>query len=445
MNVNRSERGQALVLIVLAIVGMMAFAALAVDGGMMYAERRRAQNAADAAALAAALAGVQGNTDIVTVAENVLRANGYTPGVDVVVEPAVSGDLYTVVIKMNIKPVFSQFLFSGGLPMEAEAVARGKGGNSNSSNAASQNAIHGLDPDSNSVRFNGGVTVIVNQGNIYAKNILDKDGGNDNGTEKAGIYMNTGNILYSGSMTGSTDGYWRGVPNSPNLQAITPQKVAVQEDPFIPEPACPANAADNTYVDSGSGKNAVRRYYPGTYYSRLDTPNSKVEFTAGLYCFMDGIRINGNSDVYTVAADGTKLMNNQPHTEGVLFVVKGGETRINGNATVWLLRSSNITDANGQQFGGLLFYSSGGDVTMIGGSNSTFEGTIYAPNSTCEFGGNTSVNAGNKKDLQINAQHFNGNVICNYVWIHGNARVKFDYQAAASFNSQSVPIIELVK
>jgi hypothetical protein len=47
-----SERGQAIVILALMMIGLLAFAALAIDGGNAYVERRRAQNAADAAALA---------------------------------------------------------------------------------------------------------------------------------------------------------------------------------------------------------------------------------------------------------------------------------------------------------------------------------------------------------------------------------------------------------
>src|SRR5512141_2701217 len=52
---NRKERGQALVLIVFAIVGLIGLTGLAIDGGNAYSDRRHAQNAADTAALAAAL------------------------------------------------------------------------------------------------------------------------------------------------------------------------------------------------------------------------------------------------------------------------------------------------------------------------------------------------------------------------------------------------------
>ena len=52
----KSEKGQALVLIAFAAVGLFAFTALSVDGGRVFSDRRHAQNAADTAALAAALA-----------------------------------------------------------------------------------------------------------------------------------------------------------------------------------------------------------------------------------------------------------------------------------------------------------------------------------------------------------------------------------------------------
>ncbi len=51
-----SEKGQALVLVTLALVGLFGFAALAIDGGMVYADRRYTQNASDASSLAGAAA-----------------------------------------------------------------------------------------------------------------------------------------------------------------------------------------------------------------------------------------------------------------------------------------------------------------------------------------------------------------------------------------------------
>ncbi len=50
----RTERGQALFIMVFVLVGLLAMLGLAIDGGTVFLERRRMQNAADAAALAGA-------------------------------------------------------------------------------------------------------------------------------------------------------------------------------------------------------------------------------------------------------------------------------------------------------------------------------------------------------------------------------------------------------
>ncbi len=52
-----SEKGQAIVYLVIGLVVFLGFVALAIDGGMVLADRRDAQNATDASALAGASAG----------------------------------------------------------------------------------------------------------------------------------------------------------------------------------------------------------------------------------------------------------------------------------------------------------------------------------------------------------------------------------------------------
>lgn len=51
----KPQKGQALILVALGMIGLIGFTALAVDGGNVFSERRRSQNAADTAALAGAL------------------------------------------------------------------------------------------------------------------------------------------------------------------------------------------------------------------------------------------------------------------------------------------------------------------------------------------------------------------------------------------------------
>ena len=60
------EEGQALLLLAVALVGILGFAALALDGGNLYTEQRRAQAAADNAVMAAAYTRMRGITDTVT-------------------------------------------------------------------------------------------------------------------------------------------------------------------------------------------------------------------------------------------------------------------------------------------------------------------------------------------------------------------------------------------
>ena len=72
----KSEKGQALILIVFAIIALIAMTGLVIDGGIAFSDRRAAQNTVDAAAYSAALAKVRGNT-ISTAAENIIEINGY--------------------------------------------------------------------------------------------------------------------------------------------------------------------------------------------------------------------------------------------------------------------------------------------------------------------------------------------------------------------------------
>jgi len=71
-----SEKGQALILITFGMIALIGFTALAVDGGRAFEEKRHAQNAADTAALAGALA-YQRNGNITTTAQERATSNGY--------------------------------------------------------------------------------------------------------------------------------------------------------------------------------------------------------------------------------------------------------------------------------------------------------------------------------------------------------------------------------
>ena len=62
MKINSSEKGQALIIITFAAIALFGFAALAIDGSMVFSDKRHAQNAADTAALDAALSKTRGGS-----------------------------------------------------------------------------------------------------------------------------------------------------------------------------------------------------------------------------------------------------------------------------------------------------------------------------------------------------------------------------------------------
>src|SRR5262245_50174928 len=76
MKIGYSEKGKALIMIALTAIVVVSFASLAIDGSVGFSDRRHAQNAADTAVLAAALAKVRGQS-FNTAALNLATSNGY--------------------------------------------------------------------------------------------------------------------------------------------------------------------------------------------------------------------------------------------------------------------------------------------------------------------------------------------------------------------------------
>jgi uncharacterized membrane protein len=97
---NLSEKGQAIVMVAFAVIGLVAFAALAIDGGRVFSDKRHAQNAADSAALDVALALVRApvGADYLAVATAAGRESAAINGYD---DNQVTND---VIIKLTESP-----------------------------------------------------------------------------------------------------------------------------------------------------------------------------------------------------------------------------------------------------------------------------------------------------------------------------------------------------
>ncbi len=178
------EKGQALILIALAAIALVGFAALAIDGSMKFSDQRHAQNAADAAALAAALAATR-NEAINPVAISVATTNGYDGGdmnnVTVTAEAILAdsggcpggaaGTEITVTIESQVKTTFARVVGWDELENEVTATSRGCG--FYQEGLFEGNAIVGLRPnDGGDCGFDSGNTAaatwVIEGGGIFS-------------------------------------------------------------------------------------------------------------------------------------------------------------------------------------------------------------------------------------------------------------------------------------
>ena len=167
MNQKLNEKGQALIVIAIAGIVLFGFAALAIDGSMALSDRRHAQNAADTAALAGALAYSRGN-NIDTAARSRATANSYDDGPmsDVTVTTRaivagsngcpgkVAGMEITVTIVSFIDTTFARVVGWNRLTNTVTATSRGCG--FYMAALFGGNAIVGLNPTSSECAFDSG-------------------------------------------------------------------------------------------------------------------------------------------------------------------------------------------------------------------------------------------------------------------------------------------------
>ncbi len=394
------ETGQALVLIVLAVVGMVGFAALAIDGGMVYAERRRAQNAADAAVYAAALAGAQSKSDTVAETSALKQAgfNGFTTGGGTLVSfhhPPVApnryagnNNYYQVVITAEVQPIFSHFVFSGILKNTVEAIAK----STTTSPISPGNALHATGPDNlcKGIWFTGNGDTTITGANIFANSTADGTSGGSSCTSgmrdgSGAVSLTNGTVNVAGSFEGEEPYDASGCPtrvlSSPDClvhEGVPPQEIPVKEPPSCVDYAASKHSFNPTYIASED----VYVAEPGWYVGGVDWHGSKeLHFKPGLYCIDGGIKFNGG-DIKTVPDPAT-----DPDSEGVLLNILSGDVDFGGNGIINMRAPIRAlwdqTDPNHNWAGMFLFmpYPNDGEISMAGGGGSTYIGTIYAPRS----------------------------------------------------------------
>ena len=143
------ERGQILVIFVLAVVAIIGMVGLVLDGGSAFAQRREEQNVADLAAIAGATAHLNTTGDALTraaaadaAAQSIAAANGYPNGVGGVVVGVntTSNSLHATVQVDITRPHRNNFAGVMGMPTWPVSVT------ASAISTASPNAANGVMP-----------------------------------------------------------------------------------------------------------------------------------------------------------------------------------------------------------------------------------------------------------------------------------------------------------
>lgn len=411
MDINHStkEKGQALVLIVLTIIGLLGITALAIDGGMVYADRRFAQNAADTSSLAgaAAVALYLENNEIfskdwncsnplIIAAQNasdgaktaaIGRAadNGFEIERDVPINGVMThcGQIdkiswvetyidITTTISITTQTSLAHFVYKGPLTNQVNAVARVQPPRP----LAFGNAIVALNEAACSgnkygVIFSGSATDIINGGGVFSNGCLYGNG------NKFTVTVNDGSVRY----VGESDGTLTHISPAPEQVPLAIPKSAYQIDP----PNCTGLTDMGSVSSGGTISEGI--------YSKIKLTNGELKLNPGLYC------VTGKPDALNITG-GTLI------GSGVTIYVTQGNVSIAGNANV-NLESPTRGSKPAHALEGVLFYLAEGntsEVNLEGNSTSAYLGTILAPD------GDIKITGANNTTPTFNTQLIGKNV-----------------------------------
>ncbi len=398
-----TERGQALILIVLGVVALIGLTGLAVDGSLAYADRRQAQNAADGAALSAALAYIRGE-DLQTAALQVATQNGYPCDENHTVEvhhPPTSGtyvgngEYIQVVITSQVQARFGTVIGVNEINNRVEAVSRAKP--ITLDNMVYGNAIVSLKPnDRGAMKSHGDNELVVNGGGLFVNS--DDDCAFEQIGNSAITAQNGGLSIVGGAcMNGSID------PASVITTGVDPVPYPPISLPPIPLCTGPAIQDGNTML-------------PGYYESNHSFPPSGVDtLNPGIYC-----------------VDATFMLNANDRLVGhdVVIYMVDGNIHWNGGAEI------ELTAPTSGPFAGLLIYmpiTNDEGIILNGNMESTLVGTILAPASDIQLNGIMSTSA------------YHTQVIGYTVDLIGTANIVVTYNAAEQYEAPIPPAVELVQ
>ena len=410
MRNRRSERGQALILIVLSIFGLFGVVALVVDGGNAFVQTRRAQSAADAAALGGALSRIRGE-DWVDAAYAIAAQQGFendtaTAGV-AVNSPPLSGpyegniEYIQVVIGARVRTYLASVVGIPYIQTSVQAVARTK--SSEIAEILDGSAVISLASrsDCSSQRafwVHGEATLSVTGADIFI---------NSNNEDCALIEQGSGSIFVQDGEIVVVGGASIQKP-----QLITPYpprtgSVPIAYPPpfFMPSIGCKQDAVispDGTTMSSGS------------WYEDFPPPGVTT-LEPGEYCLEGDFHIGDNRTL-------------QGHD--VVFEVSRGKVRWSGTATI------NLDAPSAGPLDGLLVYmppENHNVVVLNADRDSEIMGTILAPGSEVRLNGAESESG------------FHSQIIAYRVEVDGQQIIWVRYLDEQNWDAITMPEIHLAQ
>ncbi|MDK1119607.1 MAG: Tad domain-containing protein [Anaerolineae bacterium] len=410
-----SERGQVLVIIVLSMVALIGIVGLAIDGGNVYVDQRKAQNAADSAALASALARIRGENFVVKAyasAEKNGYNNDHTTNSVFVFSPPIEGEhkedieYIQVIITSHVKTYFAGIIGRDTIDNRVTAVARTQ--SQEITELLKGYAVVSLAPLSDCNNRKGFW--------VHGEATLDITGG--------GIFVNSNNpncalIEQGGGSIRIRDDHRITVVGGAQIQKpklLTPYPPDTGALPlpypppfFLPKVGCNKDA--KIIVDELTGEptdTMTAGHWSG------DFPPAGIEIlNKGIYCVGDFI-ING----------GDKLSGSN------VTIVVDGTLHWSGNAKIGLSASKS------GKFAGLLIYlpiKNGNKVVLNGNAESRIQGTILAPGANIHINGNDS-NYG-----------FHSQIIGYRIDVKGNSNIIIKYLDEQNYDAYNMPEIELTQ
>jgi Flp pilus assembly protein TadG len=400
--IRKTERGQALVLIVFGMVGLIGATALAIDGGGAYSDRRHAQNAADTAVMAAGLTKIRNPTDwslaeaagLLRAADNGYDNNGTTNDVHVYectdaasscTLPAGATDpenYVQVTIRSTIPTYFARVVGVPQVTNGVQAMARAVpsvptpwfGGQALV--ALMPGCKGGGWPDDPFTVGGTGLTVVNGSGVFVNSNCANAFTSSNNATlTSSGGTCVVGGVVGGGTIVPPADDY-----------CGTPVDPLAYQMPGINAGSCTTNGS---IIDTG-GNNYVAS--PGNYAGSFPnvSPAGTLKLQPGIYCLNNGGGALALSGTWDITTDVNSNGFFDDPGEGVAFYVPNGSVTFNGGSNVHIAPLNGTgTGADGYLF--VLPATNTSTVKLTGGNGSLFVGTILAPASLVTLEGNNAT------------------------------------------------------